>query len=130
MPDSMMDRAIVIGLKRKTKTETIARIRETPSKVFDELCSKIVRFVEDNGAQIGQLIAKLPTGLNDRAEDCWLPLFAIADVAGGNWPDLATKLRWHFRPIPMTRIPSSRNFCELPNKISSTNGRITRAGFK
>jgi Protein of unknown function (DUF3631) len=33
----------------------------------------------------------LAAGLNDRAEDCWSPLFAIADIAGGNWPDLARK---------------------------------------
>ena len=49
MPDSMMDRAIAIGLKRKTKTETVARIRETPAKVFDELRSKIVRLGRGSG---------------------------------------------------------------------------------
>src|SRR5271165_752060 len=91
MPDSMMDRSIVIPLKRKTKTETVVRIRDTPQTVFDELRSKIVRFVEDNGTQIGRFVPNLPAGLNDRAEDCWLPLLAIADVAGGNWSQEARK---------------------------------------
>jgi len=27
----------------------------------------------------------------DRAEDCWLPMLAIAEVAGGDWPLLARK---------------------------------------
>jgi hypothetical protein len=89
MPDSMMDRSVPIPLKRKTKAETVARIRETPDTVFAELRSKIVRFCQDHGSQIGQAVPTLPAGLNDRAEDCWLPLLAIADVAGGKWPQEA-----------------------------------------
>jgi hypothetical protein len=91
MPDSMMDRSIPIPMKRKTKAETVFRIRETQQNVFDELRRKIVRFCGDHGPQIGKLLPNLPAGLNDRAEDCWFPLFSIADVAAGNWPDLARK---------------------------------------
>jgi Protein of unknown function (DUF3631)/Domain of unknown function (DUF3854) len=91
MPDSMMDRSIPISLRRKTKAETVARIRETSPEVFAELRSKIARFVQDQGNAIGAHSPTLPAGLNDRAEDCWLPLFAIADVAGGDWPTLARK---------------------------------------
>jgi putative DNA primase/helicase len=89
MPDGMMDRSIAIPMKRKTKAESVARIRETPEEVFAELRSKIVRFVEDNGQKIAQHTPALPGRLNDRAEDCWWPLLAIADVAGGSWPTLA-----------------------------------------
>jgi hypothetical protein len=91
MPDSMMDRSIPIPMKRKTKADTVARIRETPKSVFEELQSKIVRFVNDNATAIRGLVPSLPSGLNDRAEDCWLPMLALADVAGGAWPDLARK---------------------------------------
>ncbi|MCH7749429.1 MAG: DUF3631 domain-containing protein, partial [Acidobacteria bacterium] len=31
----------------------------------------------------------LPDALNDRAQDVWEPLLAIADLAGGPWPDRA-----------------------------------------
>jgi hypothetical protein len=89
MPDSMFDRSIPIPMKRKTKADTVARIGETPAGTFEEIQSKIVRFVEDNAATIAGSAPVLPSGLNDRAEDCWLPMFAIADVAGGNWPNLA-----------------------------------------
>jgi putative DNA primase/helicase len=34
---------------------------------------------------------KLPAGLNDRAADNWFPLAAIAQVAGGSWPDITLK---------------------------------------
>ena len=30
--------------------------------------------------------------LHDRAADNWRPLFAIADLAGGNWPTLARQV--------------------------------------
>ena len=31
----------------------------------------------------------MPKGIEDRAADCWEPLLAIADAAGGHWPDVA-----------------------------------------
>jgi hypothetical protein len=91
MPDSMMDRAIPIQMRRKTTAEQVSRLRETPQAVFDELRSKIVRWVQDNAQKIAQHVPTLPAGINDRAADCWLPMLAIADVAGGDWPDLARK---------------------------------------
>jgi putative DNA primase/helicase len=91
MPDSMMDRSIPIQMRRKATSETVARLRETPQAVFDELRSKIVRFVQDNADKIAQRVPTLPAGINDRAADCWLPMLAIADIAGGDWPDLARK---------------------------------------
>jgi hypothetical protein len=32
---------------------------------------------------------KIPAQLNDRASDAWAPLLAIADTAGGQWPERA-----------------------------------------
>ena len=91
MPDSMFDRAVPIPMRRKTKAEQVARIRETAQAIFDELRSEIVRFVEDNAQKIAQHTPALPAGLNDRAEDSWLPLLAIADIAGGDFPNLTRK---------------------------------------
>jgi hypothetical protein len=89
MPDSMADRSIHIEMRRKAKTDTIAKLRETQPGVFEELQQKIIRFVIDNGDAIKAVTPSFPPGLNDRAEDNWSPLFAIAEIAGGNWKDLA-----------------------------------------
>jgi len=35
-------------------------------------------------------------GITDRAADCWEPLVAIADAAGGDWPRLAREAAKHF----------------------------------
>ena len=34
---------------------------------------------------------KFPESLNDRAMDIWEPLLALADLAGGEWPELGRK---------------------------------------
>src|SRR6516164_7667796 len=67
MPDSMMDRAIPIQMRRKTTAEKVTRIRETPQSVFHELRSKIIRWVGDNAEKIAQMVPRLPDGINDRA---------------------------------------------------------------
>jgi Protein of unknown function (DUF3631) len=40
-------------------------------------------------AKIGEARPALPDALNDRAQDNWEPLLAIADAAGGHWPQKA-----------------------------------------
>jgi putative DNA primase/helicase len=53
------------------------------------LAAKLARFGEDHGATIGRARPSLPDALNDRAQDNWEPLLAIADLAGGDWPSEA-----------------------------------------
>ena len=38
----------------------------------------------------------LPIGIEDRAADCWEPLLAIADEAGGDWPKQAREAAVYF----------------------------------
>jgi Protein of unknown function (DUF3631) len=87
----MADRSIHIDMKRKTKTDTVAKLRATAPGVFEELRQKIIRFVNDNTDSIKAIDPSFPPGLNDRAEDCWRPLLTVAEVAGNNWPDLARR---------------------------------------
>src|SRR5438034_9011688 len=34
---------------------------------------------------------QVPSALNDRAADIWEPLLVLADLAGGQWPELARR---------------------------------------
>jgi hypothetical protein len=36
----------------------------------------------------------MPAGLHDREDDLWEPLLAIADLAGGDWPERARAAAW------------------------------------
>jgi putative DNA primase/helicase len=43
----------------------------------------------DNAAAVAAARPALPESLNDRQQDNWEPLLAIAAVAGGSWPERA-----------------------------------------
>ena len=58
-------------------------------KKFEDLRRKATRWVMDNQAQLRDADPELPQALNDRAQDNWRPLFAIAAVAGGPWLNCA-----------------------------------------
>jgi hypothetical protein len=87
-PATVIDRAIVIDLKRKLSTETVAPLRERDGADLGVLKRKIARFITDNEAALSAIEPKPPLSVdNDRARDMWEPLLAIADVGGGDWPE-------------------------------------------
>lgn len=91
LADTLMDRAITLELRRKLPDESVERLRHADGRVFLDIKSKLLRYEGDKGKQIGLARPKLPETLNDRAQDNWEPLFAIADDAGGKWPEKARK---------------------------------------
>lgn len=83
--DTLMDRAIIFQLRRKLPHEEVDRIRYAEPGLFDVLRSKLARFAEDYSDQVRQARPPLPNSLNDRAQDNWEPLLAIAMTAGEEW---------------------------------------------
>lgn len=49
----------------------------------------LARWAQDYAEEVRASAPDLPKALNDRAADCWEPLLAIADLAGGKWPKRA-----------------------------------------
>lgn len=96
LADTLMDRAITLELRRKLPHEHVERLRYAEPELFDNLAAKLARFGEDYQEAIRKARPDLPASLNDRAQDNWEPLLAIASVAGGLWPrwgrDAALKL--------------------------------------
>lgn len=86
LADTLMDRAIVLELRRKLPHEQVERLRHAEPDLFETLAEKLARFAEDYRDAVRQARPQLPASLNDRAQDNWEPLLAIADVAGGAWP--------------------------------------------
>ena len=87
--DTLMDRAVVLELRRKLLHEQVVRLRYAEPELFETLAEKLCRFAEDHQEAVRKARPDLPAMLNDRAQDNWEPLLAIADVAGGQWPSLA-----------------------------------------
>jgi len=91
LADTLMDRAVTLELRRKLPHESVERLRYAEPGLFDDLAAKLARFAEDQREAVRRARPALPATLHDRAQDNWEPLLAIADVAGGVWPDLARK---------------------------------------
>jgi len=94
--DTLMDRAIVLELRRKLPHEKVERIRYAEPTLFDDLRAKLARFAEDYGEQVHQSRPLLPDRLNDRAQDNWEPLLQIAAVAGDEWLRIGTAAAMNF----------------------------------
>jgi hypothetical protein len=90
VPDTVEDRSVIIRLTRKLRDETVRRLRGKDGGDLALLARKIARFVNDNEDALRHVEPKAPDALNDRQADGWDPLFAMANVAGGDWPERAT----------------------------------------
>ncbi len=86
LPETLADRCILIAMQRKGAKEKCERLRNLDGR---ELRMKCARWVADHAKEIAQGRPELPEDLNDRAADIWEPLLAIADLAGGDWPERA-----------------------------------------
>ncbi len=98
LPDTVLDRAIVIPMERRARHERVERLRDWQARALgiplrDALAGHVGQmddFAVDDVA--------LPSQLDERAQDGWEPLFAIAGLAGGSWPVRARKAAlWIFQ---------------------------------
>ncbi len=92
LPGTLEDRSITIEMRRKKPSEQIARFRRDRTSDLDELASMAARWVADHEASLSAADPDAPETLHDRAMDNWRPLFAVADLAGGEWPTLARQV--------------------------------------
>ncbi len=87
LPDTVMDRSVVLRMKRRRPTDRIKRWRFRNSSADGAaLGAELFTWAASTGE-----LPEVPDDpeIIDRAFDVWEPLFTIADLAGGEWPDLA-----------------------------------------
>jgi hypothetical protein len=88
---TLTDRSIVIPMRRKMPSEKADRLRRRDTDEHAELRRQCLRWAADNVEALAQATPPVLTALNDRANDLWEPLLAIADRAGGEWPERARR---------------------------------------
>jgi hypothetical protein len=86
LPETLADRCIVIRMQRKRGDEECERLRNLDAPELRQRCQQ---FALEHQQSIAAAKATFPKPLNDRACDIWEPLLAIADIAGGHWPETA-----------------------------------------
>ncbi len=89
MHPTLADRSLIISMRRKRSEERVERLRLDQMDIFNNLHRRVVRWVQDNLQALKLADPNMPSELNDRAADNWRPLLAIADLAGGEWPQRA-----------------------------------------
>lgn len=78
LQDTIMDRSVIIELRRKTKDERTTRIRTTLKEELKPLRQKLLRWYQDTKLSLKAYWIEPETLNSDRAVDNWLPLYTIA----------------------------------------------------
>lgn len=87
LPDTLADRTIEIAMRRRTAGERVERLRQDQiESECSDLRRQAARWAADHLPELQDADPAVPTALHDRAADCWRPLLAVADNAGGEWP--------------------------------------------
>jgi hypothetical protein len=87
--DTLADRSVPLRLRRRTPGESVESLRHSDAALWENLRSRLARFADDSAPAIAVARPPIIPGLNDRANDAWEPLLAIADLAGEHWPKIA-----------------------------------------
>jgi len=86
LPPTLRSRAIVIQMKRKTARDKVEEFHgHYPYPELEALKRQAWRWTRDNLKAIQSAEPSMPVGLINRTKDNWGPLFAIAEVVGGEW---------------------------------------------
>ncbi len=87
LPDTVADRAIPIRMKRRAPCELVERFRRRLLQVeADRIRGQLAVWIARTISRLKDAKPALPDSLSDRHQDGCEPLLAIADAAGGNWP--------------------------------------------
>jgi hypothetical protein len=90
LPDTIMDRAVVIRMRRRAPGEKVTPFRtRRDAPALHVLRNRLHNWISPHLDALGEAEPNLP--VEDRAADTWEPLVTVADLAGGDWPDRARR---------------------------------------
>jgi len=88
VPDTINDRCIPIRMRRRSKKESVERMRRRLiGPEADMLRRRIEAWAKRNRDLLTAHMPVMPDGVADRPADVWEPLVSIADICGGVFPE-------------------------------------------
>jgi Protein of unknown function (DUF3631) len=91
LPDTVADRSIPIRLKRAQRGK-VERFRKREAEgEAEQIKTKLLAWCAANLEALREARPEIPSLLSDRQADVTEPLLAIADLAGGGWPEAARR---------------------------------------
>ena len=90
LPDTIMSRSVVVRMRRRAPSEPVEpwrlRVNGPEGHALGDRLSEWSQRVEH---LLGISWPEMPDGIEDRNADVWEALLAVADLAGGSWPERA-----------------------------------------
>ena len=88
LPDTILTRSVIVRMRRRAPTETVEPYRRRihapeGNRLRDQLLERVLQL------DLGDTWPAMPAGIEDRNADVWEALLAMADAAGGDWPERA-----------------------------------------
>ena len=88
LPDTIMTRSVVIRMRRRAPSEQVEPWRMRLNGPEGQQLGNRLR-AWSHGARRAVTWPEMPAGIEDRNADVWEALLAVADLAGGEWPERA-----------------------------------------
>lgn len=86
MPDTIMTRSVVVRMRRRSPEEKVEPWRHrTCGHLAEPLAERLAKWSNERRHAIQW--PEMPAGIEDRNADVWEALLAVADLAGGEWPE-------------------------------------------
>ncbi|MEU8570791.1 DUF3631 domain-containing protein [Streptomyces pathocidini] len=90
LPDTIRDRSVSIRMRRRARNERVEPYRtRIHEKEGFALRDRLAAWAEQVTERVMDSWPELPDEVTDRPADVWEPLLAVADAAGGAWPERA-----------------------------------------
>lgn len=90
LPDTIMTRSVVVRMRRRAPGERVEPWRERLNGPQGRaLGDRLAQWANANQHAVSW--PDMPEGVEDRDADVWEALLAVADLAGGHWPESARR---------------------------------------
>src|SRR5262245_4215480 len=86
IPDMTLSRAIALHMKRKRRSEVVGDFMHDDDAELSRLHGQLARWGTDSVEDLKKARPSVPDGFHNRLACNWRPLFAVADLCGGEWP--------------------------------------------
>ncbi|UGQ10038.1 DUF3631 domain-containing protein [Yinghuangia sp. ASG 101] len=90
LPDTILTRSVIIRMRRRAPNEQVEPFRQrVHTDEGNEIRNRLAAWATTVREQVANAWPEMPEGITDRPADVWEALLAVADAAGGDWPERA-----------------------------------------
>ncbi|MFD3718379.1 DUF3631 domain-containing protein [Streptomyces sp. NPDC058674] len=90
LPDTVLTRSVIIRMRRRARNERVQPFRRRlHAPEGHALRDRLADWADSVRHLVDGVFPEMPDEVTDRPADVWEPLIAVADAAGGEWPERA-----------------------------------------